>query len=501
MPAPPALVSNTPPARDYADVKALYEAHRYQSAVEAGKKLLAGMKKGEANYISLLVLVSLAALKCEPLWNASALVREASERDQGKSLVPLSNYGLLQIVVGDYDLAAKLLTQALQIDPADFLSHLGLAQDYALDPKHTVAEAMSEMAKAEAANNCFGLDQGTKWLLIGDSYLVLNEPARALAAFQKAEQNMAKPLPAGANAAQIKEAKANQTKLAQSVCQAAISAGQLDLAGKKLDQAFAADEVPPDLFVLAAAKLCPVNPAGEARAKQIYNEAFLKATNSYLFYRLGRAFGTAGQDRYSRLCYEQARKMSPDDDRCIVAYAGQLARDGYNVMARKQLNIVANRFKLEEPTVQHFLTQGLTLAGQRLLDQADSDWASALRHSLGGHSTLVYKTAYARLSNIKCHCHLAAMQYKMRTQPGVVFSFIPEDKQPLAIIMYDPKLATPAPIWDKIKGEATVEPLPREESLNEFAPLVELALNYVEGTYHPAKPIFSFAPPPLRLMQ
>jgi Flp pilus assembly protein TadD len=479
-------VGETGVAENYADLKALYDRKRYQQVVEGGKKLLTRMNKGDVDYTRVTVLLSLAALKYQPPLIVAGLARDAYESGHGQETVPASNYGLLEIVVGDRELAEQLLQKVLQSAPDDFLSHLGLAELFAMDPKHDMASVTSEMARAEAADNTFGLSPGDKWLLIGDDYLILDDPAKALTAYLMAEKHSNPDLSA---------------RITQSIYRAALACGQLDLAKKRLDAALAAGAVSSEAYVLTAAKLCPPTDQGKALAKRVYDGAVAKTGDSDVMYKLGRAFGKGGQDHYALLCFKEALKLCPDDDKYMVAYAAQLAKSGDNVLARRQLAILAKRFKLQEPTLQHALTQGLALAGLNLLDDYNSDWASAVKQALGGKPRPVYKTAYAQLLNIKCTCRLLAMQQTLRTQPGVIFGYIPNDKLAVAALIYDSKIGHPELVWAKISKEAKIVPLAKEETLRDFSQLVQVALDYSEAQYHPLKPSFSFNPLPMRQME
>jgi len=465
-------------------LKTLYDLKRYSQVVENGEKVLTGLKKGDGDWLYTKVLMTAASTKCQPLLNSTELARQAYEADPA-NVVVVDNYAALQLLGGDKELAGKLFQKGIQLAADDFYGHLGLAEVYAQDPAHGAAAALAELAKAEAASGTGSLSLSEKWLLIGDRYLLLNEPKMALAAYLKAEDNN----------------KREADRVNQSVFRAALICGRMDLVSRRREAALGGASVMPEIYILSAAKLCPANAEGEALARRIYEKALAASggDNEYL-YKLGRAFGTGGQNEFGLLCLKKAAQNAQGEGKYVVAYAGQLARSGDNVEARRQLAELAKRYKLDEPTPQRSLAQGLARAGLALLKEYDSDWASTLRTAVRGSNRPVYKTAYATLLKIKCHCRFLSMQYTMRAQPGVVFAFIPDDKTPVAFLIYDSKTTSPAKVWDKIKNEATVEPLGKSETMSDFPQLVQVALDYAEAPYRPVKPYYEFNPLPMRVL-
>jgi len=511
---------NAPGARaassEDAPLKALFDSKRYSQVMDLGEKVLARQKKGDADWLYTKVMMTAAATKCQPLLNSTELARQAYEANPSNPVV-IDNYAALQMLSGDKELAGKLFQKGIQLAADDFYSYVGLAQVYAQDPKYGTSAALAQLARAEAAVKVSGasalalstspsvslnLNLSQKWLLIGDQYLIMNEPKLALAAYLKAEATLA-----GTNAADGQDAAGHAERsnlsglIDQSIYRAALGCDRIDLALKKRDAALASPAVMPEVLVLTAARLCPQTPAGEALAKQVYEKALASAggDNEFL-YRLGRAFGNGGQDKYARLCLEKSLVNNSSEGKYVVAYAAQLAKAQDNVSARRQLADLAKRYKLDEPTPQRSLAHGLARAGMAMLKEYDSDWASTARAVVRGSAKPTYKTAYATLLKIKCHCRFLSMQYTMRAQPGVVFAFIPDDKTPVAFLIYDGRTTSPAQVWDKIKNEATVVPLAKSESMRDFPQLVQVALDYSEAPYRPLKPYYNFNPLPLRLL-
>ncbi|MBS1999603.1 MAG: hypothetical protein JSS86_24930 [Cyanobacteria bacterium SZAS LIN-2] len=479
-------VAAVPPAAEQSQLGKLYAGHQYSKVMEVGEKILAAQKKGSPEWLATKVLMTAASVKCQPLLNCSNLAREAYEACPTNPIA-VDNYAALQYQVGDRELAGKLFEKGVQLSARDFLPHVGLSEVYSMDARVGLTAAIAQLGLAEAATETGGMSQAEKWLLIGDHYYVLNSFKLALAAYLHADR--------------APDRAALEGRINQSVYRSALKNNQIDLAQKLRDAVLLGPAVAASTYVLTAEKLCANTAQGEALSGVVYERALqAPGTDGEFFYHLGRAFAASGQGKYAKLSFEKALQASPAEGKYVVAYAAELAREQDNVRARRQLTELAKRYRLDEPTPTRSLAQGLARAGLALLKEYDSDWASTARQVVRGQSLPAYKTAYARLDKIKCHCRFLSMQYTLRAQPGVVFAYIPDDKVPVAFLIYDSKSSTPAAVWDKIKDEATITPLPKEESLRDFPHVVQVALDYAEAPYRPLKPYYEFNPLPLRIL-
>ncbi|MBU6450480.1 MAG: hypothetical protein KGS72_01785 [Cyanobacteria bacterium REEB67] len=484
-------------------LSAAYEQKHFAAVVKQGGDVLAGIKadvpRADADYLR--VLVSLAAFKSQSLLTSAALFRQAYEACPGA--VTAANYGAVEMLVGDRQLARTLFNKALDYAPSDFCAHLGLAELAALEPKSAPAGADVELARAAAA---LGLDESAPlWSALADHYLLLKEPVAALSAYARAE----KCLTAKSAGAAGTKAIDNQTTgdadlekhLKQAIFRAALLAGNDALAGERLDAALATSNLPLEAYSLCASRLCRPDAAGDRLARRLYDKALAEnGHDNDLFYALGRAFGEAGQDNFARLCLDRVHEREPEDSKFALACAAQLARGGHGSAAAKILSALVARAKSQEPTPQRKMAQALARAGLRLLPQYQKDWAAALKSTLAQPERPNFKTAFAALSAIKCHCRLLTMQYTLHDQPGVAFSYIPDDKEPVAFIIYDGKATEPLKVWRSLKDEAKAIPLGRSENLGDFYHLVKAALDYAEAPYRPEHPYYLFNTLPLRTL-
>jgi tetratricopeptide (TPR) repeat protein len=277
--------------------------------------------------------------------------------------------------------------------------------------------------------------------------------------------------------------------------------GDERLAKERLAAALATPNLPLEVYTLSATRLSSVGAGGGGLAKRLYEKALSENdSDNDLFYALGRAFGDAGDDAYALRCLGRAHEKEPEDSKFALAFAAQLARGGEKAAAARQLTAIVARARSQEPTPQRKMAQALAGAGLSLLPQYQKDWALTLKASLGGQSLPIFKTAYAGLFSIKCHCRLLTMQYTLHSQPGVVFSFIPDDKEPVAFIIYDSKTTSPGQVWQSLHDEAKAAPLVRSENLSDFYTLVKTALDYAEAPYRPEHPYYVFNTLPLRTL-
>jgi len=476
-------------ANDTASIKSLYDQQRYGESLAEGRALLTNMKTTDTDFARIESLVTMAAIRSVPLNQAAKLARQAYTNFPNNPII-ISNLASVEMLVGDHQLTGELFEKALQLAPGDFLSHVGLAETRALDPKFGAPAALPELAKAESASENFGLDAGERWLIIGNAYKVLNEPAKSLAAYLQAEKFC--PLARDND-------KHLHRRIEQAIFRAALLSGDLEQAKKRLSEILADPTVPGETIVLTVAKLTPPGEGGKQFARQIYAKAGpATAASGYMRYLLARAYNAAGQDDMALDCFASSTRLDPRNSKALVAYAAQLAKVGRYVAARQKLVEVVQRENYAEPTPQSSLVQGLAWAGLAMLRAYDSNWASGVKNLVRSQSLPDLKTAYANLSNLRCYCRLLSMQHTLRVQPGVIFVCIPDDKSPVGLIVYDSKKTKPAFIWDKIKDEATVAPLAKTETISDFYRLVQLALDYAEAEYKPVHSYFNFDALPLR---
>jgi hypothetical protein len=493
----PAFAQGANANGDYASLHKLFEGKQYKDVLAGADKLMATTAKSGSDYARLCALAAASAQKCQSLASVLAYAK-AGYGAAPDNAVCATNYGAVEMVVGDRQLASQLFTKAIAEDDRDFDAHLGLSEVLALDPAQGTLKASEQLTKAQSL-----AVTPAQWLSLGDHYLAFNEPLAALSTYNSAEAALA--------AVNDDDEKKDLTgRLNLATYRAALEADKASLAEQRLSAALAVPTWRSDLYTLTIAKLCnggnvAVEKEGQTAAsalgQKIYDRALAQAgDNDELFYSMGRAFDKVGLKNLAKLSLTRAHQQDPGDGKFAVALAGFLSETNQNVAAQNLLSGMAAKIKASEPTAEKQMALGLSRAGIAMLTRFQNDWALTVRNTWRSRPVPLYKTAYADLQNIKCHCRLLTMQQTLRQQPGVIYAYIPDEKTPVAFLIYDSKVVQPAKVWQSLGTEASAKMLDRSENFTSFSQLVQSALDYAEAPYKPQTPYYVFNPMPLRLL-
>ncbi len=376
-------------------------------------------------------------------------------------VVAATNFAILQLQIGDREFAQSIFSSAAKLHPLDYLAALGLAQALANDPEQGVPAALKQLDKVEKIPQAAGVDSFTRLVLTADCYLSLNAFPRAFALYRQAY--LLKP---------------TDYTVSEKCCRTALASGQLDLAKTFLPQVLAKESADQALLILLAQN------SRTLRAGPISNAIMESARTNFssdadFYYRLGRAFQG---DANAAICFNRAVTISPDEGKFVLAQAALLTLAHKESAALAQLKTMAGKSAMQEPSPRRTLVAGLIKAGVELLSQP------------GKHS---YQVSTVEITSLSCHCKVAAINYILRGQPGVVFAQVPEGKGPRNLLICAAD-QNPALIWSKMAKEAKYKLLPKASPITDFPALYALASGNFETVTVAPKPHYAFQALPLR---
>ncbi|MFA6211076.1 MAG: hypothetical protein WCT03_14035 [Candidatus Obscuribacterales bacterium] len=383
------------------------------------------------------------------------------------------NFAVYQTMIGDRQYAQQIFNQAISLRADDFLSHLGLAQTIANDPSRNAKEAQVELARAEALalsasgsvpSRCRMLDQ------MGKTYLILNYPDKALLLYQKAYT--------------LEPSR----QILQMLVRSSLAAKKLKVAAAQMEALISGPVSEPQLLLLMAANcpaIAPKDASQRARLERfIFDQALTNfATDSELFYNLGRNFENAKCFAAAVNCFNQAVVLAPDEAQYVLAHCARLVLDNKRPAAQRELNALAKKTLLLEPSPRRAAFSGSLAAAQKLLK--------------GPHS---YKTSHMEFSYLSCNCKISAFNYLLRRLPGVVYARISEGKGPRNLVVYDPAITAPEKIWAKLGKDVAYKIAPSGSqglTITSFPALVQTVLQNYEMAPGLQRQYYEFAPLPL----
>ncbi len=379
-------------------------------------------------------------------------------------LVAATNFAILQLQIGDRELAQSVFSASAKIHPHDYIAALGLAQAIANDPEQGATNALKQLDKVEKLPPAAGVDICTRLVLTGDCYVGLKAFARAFALYRQA--HLLKP---------------TDRSISEKCCGAALASGQIDAAKPLLAQILPQESANQNLLLLLAQN-------GRALGSGPLTNFILQsaranfATDADFYYHLGRAF-QADQNPAAGGCFSRAVTLSPDEGKFVLAHAALLTISHKEPEALALLKVMAGKSATQEPSQRRTLVAGLIKAGVDLLSQP------------GKHS---YQVSTIQITSLSCLCKVAAINHILRTQPGVVFAQVPEGKGPRNLLIYATG-QNPALVWSKMAKEAKYKLLPKAgPTITDFPTLYSVASTNYETDTIAAKPYYDFEPLPLR---
>lgn len=383
------------------------------------------------------------------------------------------NFAVYQTMIGDRQYAQQIFNQAISLRADDFLSHLGLAQTIANDPARNAKEAQVELARAEALvlsasgsvpSRCRMLDQ------MGKTYLILNYPDKALLLYQKAYT--------------LEPSR----QILQMLVRSALATKNLKVAAAQMEALISGPVSEPQLLLLMAVNcpaIAPKDASQRTRLERfIFDQALANfATDSELFYNLGRNFENAKCFAAAANCFNQAVVLAPDEAQYVLAHCARLVLDNKRPAAQRELNALAKKTLLLEPSPRRAAFSGSLAAAQKLLK--------------GPHS---YKTSHMEFSYLSCNCKISAFNYLLRRLPGVVYARISEGKGPRNLVVYDPHITAPEKIWAKLGKDVAYKIAPAGSqglTITSFPALVQTVLQNYEMAPGLQRQYYEFAPLPI----
>lgn len=392
---------------------------------------------------------------------------------QPKNAEAAYNFAVYQTMIGDRQYAQQIFNQAIALKPDVFLSHLGLAQTIANDPTRNVKEAQVELARAEAlalsasgsvSSRCCMLDQ------LGKTYLTLNYPDKALLLYQKAY------------------ALEPSRQILQMLVRSALAAKNLKVAGAQMEALISGSVSEQQLLLLMAANCPAIAPKDASQRARLESFVFDQAranfaTDSELFYNLGRSFESARSFAAATKCFNQAVVLAPDEAQYVLAHCARLVLDNKRAAAQRELDVLAKKTLSLEPSPRRAAFSGSLGAAQKLLK--------------GPHT---YKTSFMEFSYLSCNCKISAFNYLLRRLPGVVYARISEGKGPRNLVVYDPAITSAEKVWAKLGKDVAYKIAPganQTSTVTNFPALVQAVLINYEMAPGLQRQYYEFEPLPL----
>ncbi len=381
-------------------------------------------------------------------------------------LVAATNFAILQLQIGDRELAQSIFSACVKIHPHDYIAALGLAQAIANDPEQGATIALKQLDKVEKLPAAAGrdIDSCTRLVLTGDCYVGLNAFTRAFALYHQA--HVLKP---------------TDRAISEKCCRAALASGQIDAAKTLLAKILPQESADQNLLLLLAQNARALG-SGSLTNFVLRSARANFATDADFYYRLGRAF-QADQNPAAGGCFSRAVSLSPDEGKFVLAHAALLTISHKESEALAVLKVMAAKSATQEPSQRRTLVAGLIKAGVDLLSQP------------GKHS---FQVSTVEITSLSCLCKVAAINIILRTQPGVVFAQVPEGKGPRNLLICASG-QNPALVWSKMAREAKYQLLAKAgPTITDFPTLYTVASNNYETVTIAPKPHYDFEPLPLR---
>lgn len=417
-----------------------------------------------------------------------------------KNFIANANFAALQLALGDREYAHGFFTKALALNRNDYVAQLGLAECIANDPARGARVAKSVIAEAERL--CPQADRAGS-LLIANAYMAIGEYQRAHTIYKRVRQSdiaSKKNLPAG-----------EQWFLLEHLMLSALECKDFGAAAEyfPLLASLPKYEMHNAKLILALGKYHAGLVAAGLSAQKLTAFTLAQARLHFgidgdQFYKLGRAFENAGQVATARECYRLGLQFYPDDGKIAIAMARRLVLDGHKAAARAVLEKVRQKGEEVEPTMRRTLVKGTVAAGIAMLangsgGQGKSGQAKSDQGKRGQAASDHLNTSVVRLTHLSCLCKVAAINYILRRQPGVIFARVPEGTGPDNLLVYDPKVTSAANVWNKMGADAKYVMLPQKSGqVVGFAALAKLVADNYDQDGVPQKPYYEFERLPLR---
>ncbi len=372
----------------------------------------------------------------------------------------LTNLGLLLQRNGERGAAIEKYRAATQIDAAAWEAHLGLAQCLAVDGVDGRQIADRELKAAFITAD----DSAEKWSLMGSTFIVLQEYARAQDCFSRALK-----------------AKPGDYFLRCGLAKACLLNGERQEASELFAEVITPALVDPQLALLYASSKV-VSADDLLKILQIGEHNFVG--DHLFFYRFGREVEAHGYLDLAQQAYLDAAKSTVAPAVYALALIGNRSAAGQDAQA--------------QTIFEKYCPAGALAAAKNNRDPFALPLAS-----IGGlfkaPSDSALKIVHVVFRNIKCGCRRPVIELKLRSHPGVIFAALQDEKDPPACFIYDAKVSNAAAILDKTKRDEDKVDVISEEPVKSVFELVQLIQ---KATDQPDKHLFSiwsFQPSPMEL--
>lgn len=392
--------------------------------------------------------------KTRPLIYPLAEARLAVRFSPHSSLA-LTNLAILLQRNGERAEAIEKYRAALATDAANWKAHLGLAQCLAVDGVDGRQIAEHELKLAFATNS----DSAEKWAALGATFIVLQDYAQAQDCYSRALK--AKPGDYWLRCGLAKACLLNGEKQEAFGLFAEVVNGQLS---------------DPDLALLYAG--CGLLSAAELKQILLIGERNF-AGNHDFFYKFGRRVEALNNLDLAQQAYLDALNSTTTPAAAVLSAIGNRMQAGDKPAALALYEKYGN------------------------VDSAHSRDAFALPlknlGSLinGGDSSL--KIVHAVFRNIKCGCRRPVLELRLRSQPGVVFAALRDEKEPPACFIYDAKVANAQAILNKTRRDEDLVDVISEEPVKSVAELVQLIQTAADQPDKHLFSLWSFQPSSMEL--
>lgn len=392
--------------------------------------------------------------KTKPLIYPLAEAR-AAVRLNPKSALALTNLAVLLQRNGERADAIEKYRAATLLEPANWKAHLGLAQCLAVDGVDGRAIADRELKAAFGSPD----DSAEKWSALGSTFLVLSEYARAQDCYSRALR-----------------ARPGDYFLRAGLAKACLLNGEGGEAQKLFEEVVTGSLNDPELALLYARSKF-VGEADFAKIADLGEHNFIG--DNVFFYHLGRAADSRGWLELGKRAYAYSAANTVAPAAAALALIGNRSAAGKDDEARAvfekytapQVSGAASSAAPPRTSKDPFALP-LAAVGPLLTDSGDSS----------------LKIVHAVFRNIKCGCRRPVLELKLRSQPGVLFACLQDEKNPPACFIYDAKVANAAAIIDKTRREEDQVDVISEEPVKSVTELVQLIQ---KATDQPDKHLFS----------
>jgi tetratricopeptide (TPR) repeat protein len=508
-PAPSSVkaAAATEAERLYNEAIEFYIVDRYARAFDLGQECCALAPQNARFRAGLAVFAS----KDRPLLYSLSTAREAARLAPGDANV-LTNFGILLQKNGQRADAVDRYKKAENINGKDYRPKLGVAQCLGVDGTDGLLIAERELKAACDTPE----DTTAKWVDLGSTYFVLRQYKDATACFSRALK--LEPQNYALQALRLRSALVDHDQPTTKVLVDSVLSDKLVDRDVALGLARLPDnEFSPDLKHKLL-QICERNIVGQGE----------------FFYQLARNFEAGSHLDMAFATYQMALKAAPGECLYIDSEIGNRLSAGRSdeaVAIWGQSSV--DRCKARVASASGASSSGASASGAAS-SGASASGASAsgisssgVTSAVGGASASVVqytqadksvfahvlncvgellqsdspgiRMVRAKFKNIKCGCRLPVIQFKLISQPGVVFARIEDAKEYPCVIVYDAKKSSSETIFKHVRREDDVIEVISDSPVQSIPVLVQLIQTASDKQDKHIFSLWSFLPPPMEL--